>query len=753
MLRRVLLPVIAGLLLLFADRASGPISAEMAMPMLKATEPPAMCAWPDADLGYSMAQAGQARADQVPAAWPGRDVPGGDVPPVRIVTDPYPTFDGLAVDPENNVVVMSDENRGALLLYDRTSGGHSAAVTEPKRHIIGPRTDLGFIAGVTLDPKRREAWVVNNDGGGVDIFSYDQHGDAKPIRELEVPHQSWGLSLDLTRDELAITSQQYQGISIFARTATGIERPLRTIRGENTQLADPHGVYLDGPGNEVFAANHGNWTEMRSYADDVVLLPGEYKPGRFELPSIRVYRATADGNVPPIRTIQGDRTQLAWPMGIDVHRERGELAVANYGTDSVLIFARAADGNVGPLRMLGGPRTGIEGPVAVGFDRRNGELWVANYGDHTAVVFDADAVGDVAPKRIIRNAPAGTPTTGFTNASAAAYDSRRGEVLVPNCVSVPRISAFSRLANGNVAPDRIIEGQVTSLSRTMHGIAYDAVHDEIIVPVALSGAILVFQGGARGNEPPIRVIQGSDTGLIRPHTANVDPVSGEILAGDPSARGVLVFDRLANGNVKPKRVIAGPKTQFREIVGVASDAKSNAIVVASRAPGGPSGLFVFNRLDQGDVAPKRIIAGPLTGAIGRFRQVSIDPERGKIYLAVQAFRAQEPTPQKAADLYESETSLNKLRALVDEEGSRARGGIPQLLQAGFIGVWNIDDNGNVPPRMIIRGPSMRAAGFAGVAFNPDAGEVYGVSGDLNGYLTYLVPQFFQKPGPAPTARR
>jgi 6-phosphogluconolactonase (cycloisomerase 2 family) len=285
---------------------------------------------------------------------------------------------------------------------------------------------------VAVDPRRREAWVVNNDGGGVAIFSYDQHGDVKPIRELEVPHQSWGLSLDLMRDEVAITSQQYQGISFFARTARGIERPLRAIRGEKTQLADPHGVYLDGPGNEVFAANHGNWTEMRSYADDVVLLPGEYVPGRFELPSIRVYRASGDGNIPPIRTIQGTLTQLAWPMGIDVDRERRELAVANYGTNSILIFAKAANGNVAPSRAIGGPRTGIVGPVAVNYDLKNREIWVANYGDHTAVVFDIDAAGDVAPKRIIRNAPAGTPTTGFTNASAAAYDSKRGEVLVPN---------------------------------------------------------------------------------------------------------------------------------------------------------------------------------------------------------------------------------------------------------------------------------------------------------------------------------
>ncbi|MEO6213931.1 MAG: hypothetical protein ABIP65_09925, partial [Vicinamibacterales bacterium] len=183
---------------------------------------------------------------------------------------------------------------------------------------------------------------------------------------------------------------------------------------------------------EVFAANHGNWTEMRSYADDVVLLPGEYKPGRFEQPSIRVYKADANGNVPPTRTIQGKQTQLAWPMGLHVSRERNEMAVANYGSNSVLVFARTASGDAAPVRVLGGARTGIVGPVGVGFDAKNNELWVANYGDHTALVFDAAAAGNIEPKRIIRNAPAGTPTTGFTNASAAAFDSKRDELLVPN---------------------------------------------------------------------------------------------------------------------------------------------------------------------------------------------------------------------------------------------------------------------------------------------------------------------------------
>jgi 6-phosphogluconolactonase (cycloisomerase 2 family) len=435
MLRRMgVVAAVAVVMLLGGGPSAGPISADMALPLLKSIEAPEACLMPEFSYGQSAAGGGgqPVGALAVPADWPGKDAGGGDVPPVRLVYDPYPTFDGMGVDPENNLVVFSDENRSGVLMYDRAAGGQSRAVTEPKRHVIGSRTGLGYIAGITLDPKRREAWVVNNDGGGVSVFSYDDHGDVKPLRDLDVPHQSWGLSLDMTREEIAITSQQYQGISIYARTATGAEKPLRTIRGDNTQLADPHGVYLDGVNNEVFAANHGNWTEMRSYAEDAVLLPGEYKPGRFEEPSVRVYPADQNGDIAPIRTIQGQRTRLAWPMGVHVSRERNELAVANYGTSSILIFARTANGDAAPVRTLGGPRTGIIGPVAVGFDIKNKELWVANYGDHTAVVFDIDAAGDVAPKRIIRNAPAGTPTTGFTNASAAAYDSKRREVLVPN---------------------------------------------------------------------------------------------------------------------------------------------------------------------------------------------------------------------------------------------------------------------------------------------------------------------------------
>ena len=152
----------------------------------------------------------------------------------------------------------------------------------------------------------------------------------------------------------------------------------------------------------------------------------------------------------------------------------------------------------------------------------------------------------------------------------------------------------------------------------MHGIAYDAIHDEIVIPVALSGAVLVFKADASGEVPPARAIQGTRTRLVRPHTVAVDPVNNEILTADPSMRAIVVFDRMANGNVSPKRVISGPKTGLLDIVGLDVDPIRNVIVASSRKGNGDKvGLFVFDRLANGDVEPKRFIGGPNSKRISR----------------------------------------------------------------------------------------------------------------------------------------
>lgn len=284
----------------------------------------------------------------------------------------------------------------------------------------------------------------------------------------------------------------------------------------------------------------------------------------------------------------------------------------------------------------------------------------------------------------------------------------------------------------------------------MHGLAYDDLHDEIIVPVALSGAVLVFKGSAAGDEPPIRVIQGSKTGMIRPQTVEVDPVNGEIVAADSSSRAILVYDRLANGDVEPKRKIGGDKTLFRDIIGIAIDAKSNLILASTRSTDGFSGILMFDRMANGNVAPVRKIGGPMTGALGAFRQLKVDAERGMVYLAVQSYRRASATPQKAADLYSNEESLKKLRDFEAQGGRRTedRSNRDPFASAGFIGAWRLTDDGDISPRLIIRGPDVGSTGFAGVAFSAKHGELYGVSGALNGYTAYIVPAFFKKPGSA-----
>jgi hypothetical protein len=109
---------------------------------------------------------------------------------------------------------------------------------------------------------------------------------------------------------------------------------------------------------------------------------------------------------------------------------------------------------------------------------------------------------------------------------------------------------------------------------------------------------------------------------------------------------------------------------------VAVDPIRNLLVVSSRSDSnGPTGIFIFNRTDDGNVTPRAVIAGPRSGIL-RVRQVDVDPERGKIYVAVKnnlesyKFDAVAPSPWN-----------------------------PE--KPGFIGVWNIGDNGDVPPRGII----------------------------------------------------
>ena len=270
-----------------------------------------------------------------------------------------------------------------------------------------------------------------------------------------------------------------------------------------------------------------------------------------------------------------------------------------------------------------------------------------------------------------------------------------------------------------MAPRRVITGQASKLSRTIHGLAYDPVHDEIVVPNALADAILVFRGNANGDEQPIRVIQGSCTKLVTPHSVSLDLEHGEILVASLTGKRINVFRWDASGNAAPVRMITGSQTQLGHLVGIAVDPVQNLMAVANSQD-----ILVFNRSDDGNVAPRARIAGPKTGITDEPWQMQF--YKGKIYLAA--------SNHLHVNLYSGVTLKESSKAVPDDPWLN-----PTL---GFVGIWNITDNGDVPPRAMIRGPFSGLLHPVGLALNPTDGEIYVSDSVRNGILSFLVPNLF-----------
>ena len=251
----------------------------------------------------------------------------------------------------------------------------------------------------------------------------------------------------------------------------------------------------------------------------------------------------------------------------------------------------------------------------------------------------------------------------------------------------------------------------------MHGFAYDAIHDEIIVTSPLTQAILIFRGGANGEERPIRVIQGPHTQIIGTaeggnDKVSVDAVNDEILiptgtgagrqrATPPSAlNSVVVFARDSNGDAPPKRILSGPDTQIRGVSAVAADPIHNRLVVNS---GGA--MLIFDRIASGNAKPLAVIKGPKSG-VANISSFQVYPEKGWII----------------------------------------GGG-----SDGSICAWSINDNGDVPPRWRI--PVQKLTGYvaSGIALDPvhkelilsAAGQrVRPPSGIMNTVITFSWPEIF-----------
>jgi hypothetical protein len=274
-------------------------------------------------------------------------------------------------------------------------------------------------------------------------------------------------------------------------------------------------------------------------------------------------------------------------------------------------------------------------------------------------------------------------------------------------VGHPQIAAFARLAEGGAKPSRSIAGQHTQFTRTIHDMAYDPVRDEILVPNFFSFAILTFRGDANGDVAPVRQILGTHTQLKLPQRLALDAVHGEIFV--PQGDAVLVFNRDDNGDVAPKRVLKGPDTKLGASA-ITIDPVHNLLIVSGGGGGEDGGdgggggggrILIFDRMASGNTKPLRIISGP--GVAGAALMTTI-PSRGYIVAGVR-------------------------------KGGRSS-------DLGYVGIWSVFDDGNVPPRWTVGGPKGMLRDVRGVTVDEKHQMVIVSDKYVNGVLSYSFPEAF-----------
>jgi hypothetical protein len=272
-------------------------------------------------------------------------------------------------------------------------------------------------------------------------------------------------------------------------------------------------------------------------------------------------------------------------------------------------------------------------------------------------------------------------------------------------VAHPQIAVFARLADKNAKPVRKIEGQKSLLGRTMHGLSYDEIHDEFTVTQEFSQAILTFAGGADGEVAPLRIIQGSKTRLVAPDRVVVDAVNNEIFV--PEGDRVLVYDRMANGNVAPKRVLEGPNAG-RIMDALAIDNVNDLLIVGAGGSGGnrASGetrFLIFDRAASGDTKPKYVVRGPR--ALGG--PFAIYPQKKLIFATNRPYN----------------------EAVAGAEVS-------------YLGVWSYEKPSEGEPIYTIGGPNGVFEMPRGVTLDVKNKSIIASDKHLNSVLTFRIPELF-----------
>ncbi len=508
----------------------------------------------------------------------------GTVGPNKIITEGLNGPHQVVIHPVTRELIVASNANNAVRFYDADAASPTFGAL--KRSIAGASTGLLYPLGVAVDAVNDELFVSNDDHSGVGY---------------------------------SITVYDLKTLGTGGNVA-----PVRTIAGAATRLSSPAGIAVVG--SEVFVVNYDGF-------------------GLNGRASIAVFARNANGNVAPVRTIEGLNTGLFLPQGI-VSDGFGRIYVANSYFNqptlpgAVLAFNAADSGNVAPFLTLAGDATALCHPIEIAFDDIAHELTVANGGGcrDAVTVYDltkfpgAGTVNQAPVRRLATGA-----SVAFNPIGVAVTQS---SVFVSNYIT-NNISVYPRSVNGLVGPTRVLTDSLNG----PHQITINAATKELIVANNPGQAIRFFNADVTSPNfgALTRSIVGPATGLLYPLGIAVDSVNNELFVSNDDHSGagysITVYSLStlgAGGNVTPVRTITGSATRLSSPAGIA--VVGNEIYVVNYdgfATNGGAAIAVYARDASGNVPPLRMIQGPST-RLNRPQGIAFDWS-GRLYVANSAF--------------------------------------------------------------------------------------------------------------------
>jgi len=289
---------------------------------------------------------------------------------------------------------------------------------------------------------------------------------------------------------------------------------------------------------------------------------------------IVVFDDTANGDVAPLRTIQGANTGLNHPFEIIV--SGGEIYTSNYLSPyHISVFPEGANGDVVPSRVINTPVTSMRG-LAID----NGEIFGAT---STSInVYNTTDV-NAAAKRTISGA-----STGLSDVyGICVYN---GEIFVANH-SGGNVTVYNTTDNGDIAPKR----EITGLSSPANVRVYN---NELAVLHA-NGDVSFFSINASGAAAPIRTFNPDN---INDFAGGLFIQNGNVYIGGSYDHNVSSFSAGSTGAVSPLISISGANTTLDLPVGIYITSPATTVSTPLFGPFGAlflsalMGFFGYRRL-------------------------------------------------------------------------------------------------------------------------------------------------------------